>query len=177
MIFLLMAATIFLVAFNKNKGGVFKGADVQVHGGKAWSSVTLDKYGAPEQLSLVLNDAVLTNDPIGSGGPGQSTGNNFIIPLHNKASESTSFKFAKLNWNKSGKAAFTQTLILGSYDSSVIYEPMITMDFKNTQSFERAIPQPVRFKTSGYYPTKMKVTKLAGVTEIILAGFELRKAS
>ena len=65
---------------------------------------------------------------------------------------------------------FTQTFVYGSYDSRVLfYEPAITLEFlKNTASFERLIPQPVKFEKSGYYPTKMRVVKHDKVTEIIL---------
>lgn len=76
-------------------------------------------------------------------------------------------------------APFTQTFIYGSYDSKVVFlEPMITLDFlKNTTSFERQIPQPAKFKTAGFYPTKMKVIKANGITEIVLDGFVYRQAS
>jgi hypothetical protein len=75
--------------------------------------------------------------------------------------------------------SFTQTFIYGSYDSKIIfYEPMITLDFlKNTSNFERSIPQPAKFQKSGYYPTKMRVKKKNGNTEIILDGFTHRHAS
>ncbi|HEU4472256.1 MAG TPA: hypothetical protein VFR58_14285 [Flavisolibacter sp.] len=74
---------------------------------------------------------------------------------------------------------FSQTFIYGSYDSKIVfYEPMITLKFlKNTFTFERPIPQPARFAETGYYPTKMKVRKHDGVTEITLDGFVLRQAS
>jgi hypothetical protein len=55
---------------------------------------------------------------------------------------------------------------------------MITLDFlKNTSHFDRAIPQPAKFEKAGYYPTKMKVQKRSGQTEITLYGFEKRQAS
>jgi hypothetical protein len=79
----------------------------------------------------------------------------------------------------SGSAPFTQTFIFGSYDSKVtFYEPMITLDFlKNTTHFERVLPQPAKFKQAGYYPTKMKVVKGSGATNIILTDFVQRQAS
>ena len=78
-----------------------------------------------------------------------------------------------------GQAPFTQTFIYGAYDSRIVfYEPMITLDFlKTTTEFERPLPQPARFKTAGYYPTKMKIKKKSGTTEIILDGFTYRQAS
>jgi hypothetical protein len=74
---------------------------------------------------------------------------------------------------------FTQTFLYGSYDSKVVFmEPMITLAFlKNTTSFERAIPQPSKYQQSGYYPTKLRIVKHDGVTEIILDGFVQRQAS
>jgi hypothetical protein len=74
---------------------------------------------------------------------------------------------------------FTQTFIYGTYNSEVVfYEPMITLDFlKNTSRFDRAIPQPVKFQKTGYYPTKMKVQKNKGQVEITLYAFEKRQAS
>ena len=74
---------------------------------------------------------------------------------------------------------FTQTFIFGSYDAQLAFwEPMITLEFlKNTSNFERDIPQPAKFQKTGYYPTRMRITKISGVTNIILEGFVLRQAS
>jgi hypothetical protein len=74
---------------------------------------------------------------------------------------------------------FDQTFIYGSYDGKVVfYEPMITLDFlKNTSHFDRSIPQPTKFEKAGYYPTKMKVQKRNGQTEITLYEFVKRQAS
>ncbi|MGG9964203.1 hypothetical protein [Ferruginibacter sp. SUN106] len=74
---------------------------------------------------------------------------------------------------------FTQTFIYGSYDAKLKFlEPMITLDFlKATTSFERAVPQPAKYQKAGYYPTRMRIEKSNGVTNIILEGFVLRQAS
>lgn len=74
---------------------------------------------------------------------------------------------------------FTQTFLYGSYDSKVVFmEPMITLAFlKNTTTFERSVPQPTKFQQAGYYPTKMKVSRHDGVTEISLTDFVSRQAS
>jgi hypothetical protein len=79
----------------------------------------------------------------------------------------------------SGVAPFTETFIYGSYDAKVVfYEPMITWDFlKTTANYQRQIPQPASFQQSGYYPTKMRVVKRDGTTNIILDGFVYRTAS
>jgi hypothetical protein len=65
---------------------------------------------------------------------------------------------------------FTQTFIYGSYDGKVnFYEPMITLAFlKNNSNFSRNIPQPAKVQKTGYYPTKLKVSKHDGVTDIIM---------
>lgn len=74
-------------------------------------------------------------------------------------------------------APFTQTFLMGSYDGKVtFYEPMITLDFLKTNAqFERAIPQPAGFQKNAYYPTKMKISKHDGVTEVILDGFMYKR--
>jgi len=74
---------------------------------------------------------------------------------------------------------FTQTFIYGSYDGKVtFYEPMITEAFiLANPTFERAIPQPAKVQKTSYYPTKMRIEKSNGATNIILEGFVLRQAS
>jgi hypothetical protein len=74
---------------------------------------------------------------------------------------------------------FTQTFLYGAYDAKVVFfEPMITLDFlKNTAHFDRTIPQPAKFASAGYYPTKLKVQKRNGQTEVTLYGFVKRQAS
>ena len=74
---------------------------------------------------------------------------------------------------------FSQTFIFGSYAAKLTFlEPMITLDFlKQTNNFVRSIPQPAKFQKTGYYPTKMRVSKVNGVTNIILKDFVLRQAS
>ena len=74
---------------------------------------------------------------------------------------------------------FTQTHIYGSYNGKVVFmEPMITLDFlKTTPSFERSIPQPAKFEKSGYYPTRLRISKHDMQTDIILDGFVYRQGS
>lgn len=249
-IFLLVAASAFIFACDKdkNKENIIKGEEVTVHGGKAWSVTKLDKKGAPETVSLTINDAVLNSVPVG-GPAGHNPGNDFIIPLPKKAQDATSFQFIMLNWNPNGHEpdgvytlphfdmhfykssvdevmnytdtvkmdhnlpnaayvpstyiapgpgipmmgkhwidvnapelhgqTFTETFLYGSYNSKVVFlEPMITLNFlKNTNTYERSIPQPAKFEKSGYYPTKLHIVKHDGVTEIVLDGFTYRQAS
>lgn len=74
---------------------------------------------------------------------------------------------------------FTQTFIYGSYDGKVtFYEPMITSDFlMNANEFERALPIPEKVTRTGYYPSKLKITKLNGKILLILSNFTMRSAS
>jgi hypothetical protein len=78
-----------------------------------------------------------------------------------------------------GGQPFTQTFIYGSYNGNVtFYEPMITEAFIIANpTFERTIPQPAKFQKTGYYPTKMRISKTGTVTNIILEGFVYRTAS
>lgn len=74
---------------------------------------------------------------------------------------------------------FTETFLYGSYGGrNTFYEPMITKAFLDTHpSFERGFGVPVKFSTRGYYPTRMRILKEQGVTNIILEGFVYRQAS
>ena len=98
-----------------------------------------------------------------SGGPVPQMGTHFL--------DATSREF--------NGQPFTETFIYGTYNSRVtFYEPMITLDFlKATSSYERSIPQPAKFKAAGYYPTKMKIVKETGATNVILEGFVKREGS
>ena len=74
---------------------------------------------------------------------------------------------------------FTQTFLYGSYDGKVtFYEPMITKAFIDANSsFERSIPVPAKFKTAGYYPTKMELKTVQGAVTVVLENFVYRQAS
>jgi hypothetical protein len=241
------------------KGGIFKGPEVQVHGGKAWTWIELAKNGNPQRLAVTINDAALNSVPTTVHGDGHddhnhdhgNPDNNFILKFHPKAAI-TPFKYTGLDWNPIGHEPapiygkshfdfhfylstpeqiaaippyevdsskflkwpaadylpatyinpgggvpqmgchwidvtspelngqpFTQTFIFGSYDNKVnFYEPMITLDFLKAQTnFERAIPQPAKVQQSSWYPTKMKIVKHDGVTDIILDAFVFRTQS
>lgn len=239
---------------NDEKSGVFKGPEVQVHNGKAWTWIQFSKAGLPERMGVTITDAALNSLPVGGGG---ETGhdhngeNNWVLKLHSKAAV-TAFDHVGLDWNPMGHEPapiygkphfdfhfymmspeavaaipayeldslkfknfpapayfpsnyinpgggvpqmgahwidatsselngqpFTQTFIYGSYDGKInFYEPMITLDFlKNSSNFERTIPQPVKVQKNGYYPTKERVVKHDGVTEIVLDGLVYRSQS
>ncbi len=74
---------------------------------------------------------------------------------------------------------FTQTFLYGTYNGNVtFYEPMITKAFlDNHPSYQRSFPVPQKFKKEGYYPTKMRIEKINGITNVILEGFVYRQAS
>jgi len=226
---------------------VFKGPEVQVYNGKAWTWVQLKNDGTPERLAITINDAAMNSVPTANGGgDGHNMMDSYVLQLHPKAA-GTPFKHIWLNWNPAGHEppgiydiphfdihyymisnqereamdnakldilpdaayfptnyispgpgvpqmgnhwtdvtspelngeTFTQTFIMGSYDSKVVfYEPMITRAFlQASTNYERAIPQPAKYQKAGWYPTKMRIVKHDGVTEIILDGFVQRQAS
>jgi hypothetical protein len=249
--FLLSLGVSFLFASCKKddapeQNNVFKGPVVQVHEGKAWTWVQLDRAGKPERLGISLTDEALNSVPVGDDDHGHdhSGNNSWTLAFHPKAGV-TPFNHVGMGWNPEGHEPefiygkphfdfhfymttpaevaaippyevdslkfknwpapayfpanyfnpgggvpqmgahwldptsgefngqpFTETFIYGSYDGKVtFYEPMITLDFlKNNTNFERNIPQPAKFQKTGYYPTKLKVVKHDGVTEIILEG-------
>lgn len=74
---------------------------------------------------------------------------------------------------------FTETFIYGSFDGEVtFYEPMITLEFLKTQKlYEREIPVPAKFAESGWYPTKMRIIKHDGQTDVVLDKFVYRQKS
>lgn len=235
------------------QNNIFKGPVVQVHEGKAWTWVQLDRSGKPERLAITLTDAALNSVPVAGDGHDHdhSGDNSWTLSFHPKAGV-TPFNHVGMGWNPEGHEPeviygkphfdfhfymmtpaevaaippyevdslkfknwpapayfppayfnpgggvpqmgahwvdatsgefngqpFTQTFIYGSYDGKVtFYEPMITLDFlKNNNNFERNIPQPAKFQKTGYYPTKMKVVRHDGVTEIILDGFVYKTQS
>ncbi len=248
-------STLF-TACDKNKddvrNGTFKGPEVQVHGGKAWTWIQLNNEGKPQQLGISITDQALNSVPIGGNTGGHNMHENmWTLKFHQKASI-TPFNHLGLGWNPNGhepehiydkphfdlhfymitpeevlaippyeQAAakfdnwpsaayfpatyfnpgggipqmgthwvdvtsgefngqqFTQTFIHGSYDGKVTFwEPMITLEFlKNNSNYERSLPQPAKFQKTGYYPTKMRVVKHDGVTEIILDEFVYRTQS
>lgn len=89
---------------NDDKSVVFKGPEVQVHGGKAWTWVQIAKNGNPERMGITVNDAALNSVPVGGTGDGahdHSGENNWILKLHPKASV-TAFDHVGLDWNAMG---------------------------------------------------------------------------
>jgi hypothetical protein len=83
-VFLLLGFSTLLLSCEKemDKETVFKGAEVSVHHGKAWSWIRLNNEGAPQQLAVSINDATLHSLPTGTSGGDHTHENNVIIPLH-----------------------------------------------------------------------------------------------
>ena len=102
-IFLMLAVSTVLFACKKEteKEKTFKGATVQVHDGKAWSTFSVKDDGTPDQLAIVVDDAALNSLPEG-GESGHHHDNNLAVPLHPKALKSTPFQFIGLDWNPAG---------------------------------------------------------------------------
>lgn len=242
-------------ANNTKKPQVLKGPEVQVHGGKAWTWIQLNKQGNPERIGVALTEEALNSVPAGTGeaGHGHMAGNHWVMKLHPKANL-TPFNHVGMHWNPNGHEPeniytlphfdfhfytttpeevleigtyetdsvrfkntpsseyypvnyvnpgavasvpqmgahyldvthhefqgkpFTETFLFGSFDGKVTFqEPMITLDFlKKTSNYVRDIPQPLKVQKSGWYPTKMKILKHDGITEIVLDGFVFRKQS
>lgn len=232
---------------DSDKSGVFKGPEVTVYHGKAWTWIQLTKQGTPERVAISINEDALNTVKIGDDNSGgHQHDDHVVLPFHPKA-DVTLFNHVWLNWNPGGHPPagiynkphfdlhyymvssqeretfidpaklnanlaadylpanyigvdpvptmgkhyvdvtspelngqpFTQTYIHGSYDAKLVFlEPMITLDFlKATTDFVRDLPQPAKFQKTGYYPTKMRVTKQGTVTNVILEAFVLRQAS
>ncbi len=74
---------------------------------------------------------------------------------------------------------FTNTFIYGSYDGKQTFlEPMITKAFIDSISgFEDAFPQPAKFASAGYHPTKYKLSKSNGNVIVSLTDFVYREGN
>jgi hypothetical protein len=86
------------------ENGEYKGAEVTVHLGKAWSVVKVDDEGNPTELTVRINDAALASVPVGSGGGAGSHNheNSVVLPFHDKAKALTPFKHIGLDYNPDG---------------------------------------------------------------------------
>ncbi|MGZ5247166.1 MAG: hypothetical protein ACXWV5_08990 [Flavitalea sp.] len=230
----------------ETKSGIFKGPEVSVHEGKAWTWVELNRDGKPERVAVSINDRALNSVPVEEGEGDHDMANSVVLKFHPKI-DATLIKHVGLDWNPGGHppfpiytlphfdfhfymvteaermqhvdpvklaadlpegylpaahmggdpvprvgkhyvdltspelngAVFTQTFIYGSYDAKLSFlEPMITLAFlKTTLDFVRDIPQPAKYQQTGYYPTKMRVKKVSGITNVILEGFQFKTAS
>jgi len=99
---IVLAAGFFAVSCKKESDkNVFKGPEVQVFQGKAWTWTQLGKDGNPERVAISITDDALNSVPGDDGSGGHSHHNNFVLEFHSKAS-ATPFKHLWLNWNPAG---------------------------------------------------------------------------
>ncbi|HKH60579.1 MAG TPA: hypothetical protein VKA49_07095 [Flavitalea sp.] len=256
-LFTLVAGAVAFSSYisSSKKPQLLKGPEVQVHGGKAYSWIQLNKQGNPEKMGVALSDDALNSVPAGTGseGHGHVAGNHWVMKLPAKTNL-TPFNHVSMHWNPNGHEpeniytlphfdfhfytttpeevleigtyetdsvrfknmasaeyypakyinpgaatavpqmgghfidvthdefqgkAFTEAFLFGSFDGKVtFYEPMITLDFlKKNSDYVREIPQPAKVQKTGWYPTKMRVVKHDGTTEVILDQFIYRKQS
>lgn len=105
-LFLAVAATVFAFSVKDDEGkkGLFKGPEVSVHEGKAWTWIKLSKKGNPERIGITLNDKALNSVPAGNGhtGHGHATGNNWVVKFNPVAGAIIPFNHVLLNWNPNG---------------------------------------------------------------------------
>ena len=88
---------------NGGKDGTFKGPQAEVHGGKAWTWVKLDKQGNPQQIAITLDDAAMNSVPVGGTGGHDHSGGNYWLLKFNPVTEAViPFNFVMLNWNPIG---------------------------------------------------------------------------
>jgi len=72
---------------------------------------------------------------------------------------------------------FTETFVFGSYDGKVTFwEQMVTLDFlKTNPNLDKAIRQPAKFETQGYYPTRYSIrTNADGSQDVAMDGLTRR---
>jgi hypothetical protein len=87
----------------KNEAGVFKGPEVQMHHGKAWTWVQLNSDGKPERVAISIDNDALNSVPTGDDNHngGHSHDDNAVLRFHEKASGIV-FNHVWLNWNPAG---------------------------------------------------------------------------
>jgi hypothetical protein len=89
------------------KGGIFKGPEVQVHDGKAWTWIKISRSGNPERMGVALTAAALNSVPVGADGQGNgghdhgNMDNNWILKFHPRAA-TTPFNHLGMGWNPNG---------------------------------------------------------------------------
>lgn len=106
-LFLALGVSLF-ISCKKNDDdaakGIFKGPQVQVHEGKSWTWIQLNKQGNPERIGITLTDKALNSVPVGGDGSGHGHGgteNNYTLKFHAKGSI-LPFNHVGLNWNPVG---------------------------------------------------------------------------
>jgi hypothetical protein len=103
MALLLLALASIAVSCKKNDdagSGIFKGPEVNVHDGKAWTWIQVGKNSVPEKLAVVLDAAAMNSLPM-EGGDHDHAHNNWNLALPAQAM-STAFHYVGLGWNPEG---------------------------------------------------------------------------
>jgi hypothetical protein len=87
--------------------GIYKGPAVNIHAGKAWTWIQIDKNGNPEKLAVTLTDAVLNSVPVGGEGNGHGHGEEttWTLKFHQRATV-TPFNHLNVGWNTNGHEPF-----------------------------------------------------------------------
>jgi hypothetical protein len=85
------------------ENGEYKGPEVTVHLGKAWSVIKVDEAGQPNELIVRINDAALESVPVGSGGgSSHNHENSVVLPFHDQVKTLTPFRHIGLDYNPDG---------------------------------------------------------------------------
>jgi hypothetical protein len=89
---------------HEGKEGTFKGPQVQVHGGKSWTWVQLNKKGDPEKIGISLDAEALNSVPMSTGHTGHAHGgnNSWTVKFHPVAGTVIPFNHVGMNWNPNG---------------------------------------------------------------------------
>ena len=87
------------------KNGIFKGPEVQLYDGKAWTWIQLTNNGNPMRLAISITDAALNSVAVeehGEEGHDHSNmNNNWQLQFHSGASV-TPFNYVGVGWNPTG---------------------------------------------------------------------------
>jgi Domain of unknown function (DUF5602) len=146
-----LAVTMLAVSCTKDKGqnqaGVFKGPEVAMHHGKAWTFAQLSSDGKPERIGVTIDNDALNSVPIGhdnGGGGGHTHDDNVVLKFHEKAN-SILFKHVWLNWNPAGHPP-----------ANVYTKPHFDIHYYTTTNEERAAyVEPAKLNAdpaAGYLP-------------------------
>ena len=102
-----IAALVTSFGYNSDhsRKGLYKGDEVTVHGGQAWTWTTINKKGEPEKIGITLTDAALNSLPVGHGaghGHGKAGEDYWVVKFNEVANTILPFNFVLMNWNPNG---------------------------------------------------------------------------
>ncbi len=87
---------------NANTVNTFHGPQVHMGNGKARSFISIDKSGKPQELGIEMTEGAMYGLPEDEHDFAAAT---FVLPLHQKAQQSTAFDHLVINWNVHGHGA------------------------------------------------------------------------